>query len=240
MPNHESSTETNTPRLTIKQRLVRWTKRAFKATAMLFLGYAFAVLVGLIPVNNDFIEATDGIEIFVTSNPVHSDLLLPISTQSKNWLDRFPADDFVMRSSQATYVGVGWGDRGFYVHTPTWEDLKASTTLNALLIPSSTVMHVGFFDKPVENENTRKVKISAEQYHALVKYVEQSFKLDSFGDFLPIKNSGYGVNDAFYEANGSYHAFNTCNCWIGGALRAAGVRAGCFTPLPKTVFLYLP
>jgi hypothetical protein len=32
----------------------------------------------------------------------------------------------------------------------------------------------------------------------------------------------------------------TCNCWVGEAMRSAGIRTAWFTPLPKTVFLYLP
>jgi Protein of unknown function (DUF2459) len=59
------------------------------------------------------------------------------------------------------------------------------------------------------------------------------------GRFLLIEGGAYGTDDAFYYAHGSYHAFNTCNCWVGRGLKAAGVRTGWFTPLPKTVSLYM-
>jgi len=48
------------------------------------------------------------------------------------------------------------------------------------------------------------------------------------------------VDDVRCQARGSYHCLNTCNCWVGRALRSCGVRTGWFTPLPKTVFFYLP
>jgi uncharacterized protein (TIGR02117 family) len=67
-----------------------------------------------------------------------------------------------------------------------------------------------------------------------------SFRRDEDGRFQLIDGAAYGSNDAFYEAHGAYHAFNTCNCWVGRGLKAAGVRTGWFTPLPKTVSLYLP
>jgi hypothetical protein len=39
----------------------------------------------------------------------------------------------------------------------------------------------------------------------------------------------------FYEANGPYSAFYTCNSWTGEALRAAGVKTGLWTPLSQSV-----
>ena len=39
--------------------------------------YLLLLIVGLIPVNNDFRSASDGIEIFISSNGVHADVVVP-------------------------------------------------------------------------------------------------------------------------------------------------------------------
>ncbi len=89
-------------------------------------------------------------------------------------------------------------------------------------------------------EAARSVRISVAQYERLVAYINASFQQAEDGSKIHIRNAAYGSNDAFFEAHGSYHCFNTCNCWTGGAMRSSGIRTAWFTPLPKTVFLYLP
>jgi uncharacterized protein (TIGR02117 family) len=197
-------------------------------------------LVGLIPVNNDFQPTADGVEIMVTSSEIHADLVLPIRNETVDWSQHFPASDFADDVSGAARVAIGWGNKEFYIETPTWGDLKAGTVFRALFWPSATCMHVFLWDAGTLPANARKTKISHEQYRRLVEYVRASFRRDEGGRFLCIKGRGYGPNDAFYEAHGSYHAFNTCNCWVGRGLKVAGVRTGWFTPLPKTVSLYMP
>ena len=101
-------------------------------------------------------------------------------------------------------------------------------------------MHVNLWDDNAIPTGARKTTISHEQYRQLVDFVLASFRRGEDGRFLLIEGAAYDSNDAFYQAHGSYHAFNTCNCWAGRGLKAAGVRTGWFTPLPKTVFLYMP
>ncbi len=234
----DETIETANP--SIKRRCIRWLKRLAKAIVFLFSVYVVAVLIGLIPVNNNFTSTTDGIEIFVYSDAFHADIVLPVQSENINWRVRFSDGDFRSRDPNTTHVAFGWGDRRFYVETPTWADFRISTATNALFIPSTTVMHVGFRSEPVDSVDFRSVKISNQQYEDLIEYIERTFELSESGGYLKIPDAAYGASDAFFEAKGSFHCFNTCNCWIGGALRAAGIRAGWFTPMPKTVFVYLP
>jgi uncharacterized protein (TIGR02117 family) len=184
--------------------------------------------------------ASAGIEILVTSNPVHADVILPIASAAVNWRDHFPAECFAGDTQSATHVAIGWGDRGFFLQTPTWNDLKMSTAANALFWPSPTCLHVTMKSSVTTNQNTRSVRISQQQYTELVEFVIDSFRTDRNGRMRRIESAGYSWNDAFFEAHGTYHCVNTCNSWVGRALRSAGVRTGWMTPLPKTVFLYLP
>ncbi len=216
------------------------TKRFFLTVTLLILLYALFVLIGLIPVNNGFRPADDGVEIYVVSNPVHADLVLPIANEAMNWREQFPADCFQGNTNYATHIAVGWGDKGFFIETPTWADLRASTAVNALFLPSDTCMHVSLTTEKYLGENARKVVISKEQYQALIQFIETSFQKSSSGERIQIPDTAYGKSDAFFEAEGTYFCTNTCNSWIGQGMRSAEIRTPMFTPLPKTVFLYLP
>ena len=217
----------------------RWTKRAVTVFGLLLLLYAAIVLIGLIPVNNDFAESDGGIEILLISSAVHADLVLPAVNEQRNWRAEFATEHFSADVRGATHVAIGWGDAGFYIHTPTWSDLRASTAANALLLPSQSCMHVGFTYDEYVRPKAQSVMISPEQYAKLLTFIDASFEKDDANEevFIP---GAYGTHDAFFEANGNYHALNTCNSWIGRAMRTAGIRVPMLTPLPKTAFLYLP
>jgi uncharacterized protein (TIGR02117 family) len=228
------------PRRTLRRRIARGLLRSCQFVLLLLALYFLVALVGLIPVNNDFQPTADGVEITVTSSEIHADFVLPIRNETVDWSQHFPASDFAEDVSGATRVAIGWGNKEFYLETPTWGDLKAGTVVRALFWPSASCMHVYLKEGDAVPANARKTRISHEQYRLLVEYIRAKFRRDEAGRFLCIKGRGYGYNDAFYEAHGSYHAFSTCNCWVGGGLKGAGVRTGWFTPLPKTVSLYMP
>jgi uncharacterized protein (TIGR02117 family) len=227
-------------RRTIRGRFARALLRSCQTVFLLLGLYLVAVLVGLIPVNNDFAPVADGVEVTVTSTEIHGDLVLPLHNETMDWRPLLPASDFAGDVGRATRVAFGWGNKEFYVDTRTYDDLKAGTVVRALFWPSPTCMHVEMWDDADPRPGARTVRVSHEQYRRLVEHVLGTFRRDEDGRFLPIKGGAYGANDAFYHATGSYHAFNTCNCWVGRGLKAAGVRTGWFTPLPKTVSIYMP
>lgn len=239
----DSNTTADRP-ASVFQRIVtlirKWSKRIAIPTFGLMLAYGLLILIGLIPVNGDFVEPESGIEIFVFSGAFHSDLILPIESSVIDWQTSFLPGHTRSAAPWATHLAFGWGDRKFYIDTPSWTDLKASTACNALLIPSETVMHVSYQTKPGTDQETRSVTISPEQYRSLVDFVNESFQTTGSGDFQQIQGKCYGAFDAFYCGAGSYHCFRTCNCWVGEGLQRAGVKTGWFTPLPKTVFCYFP
>ncbi|MEE9404211.1 MAG: DUF2459 domain-containing protein, partial [Algisphaera sp.] len=124
--------------------------------------------------------------------------------------------------------------------TPMWSDLRPSTTAHALLWPSATCMHVALA-LPDDNDATlRAVSLSDEQYEQLALFIRQSFDVQANGGTKLIPDTAYSDYDAFFEARGRYHAARNCNNWAGSALRAAGVTVPWYTPLPQTMFLYLP
>ncbi len=221
-------------------RTRKWVWRIFKSTAFLVLGYITLIIAGLFPVNRSFVETEDGIEIFVFSGEFHSDIFLPLKTDVADLRSKFDPSHFEHSPDWMTHMAFGWGDRDFYINTPSWSDLKFSTACNALLIPSETVMHVSFSNSPQGHPQVKSVKISKKQFEELLAFINSSFDRDEAGQVKYIPGEAYGMPDAFYRGSGSYHGFRTCNCWVGDALKKTGVKTGWFTPLPKTVYMYFP
>lgn len=177
------------------------------------------------------------VSIFIRTNGVHTDVCLPTKTPHKDWLATIDLTAYEDQS-QSDYVAIGWGDKGFFLDTPTWAELKASTAFNAIFLPSPTAMHVEFIDRPAVSEVTREVKISKESYHKLITFIESAFdKKDDKIQLIP--GHSYGMKDNFYEAKGSYHLFNTCNVWANDALKSANIRTAIFSVFPQGNIMHL-
>ena len=96
------------------------------------------------------------------------------------------------------------------------------------------------FTRPEYYSDARCVTISAAQYRELVAFLEGAFRRDAAGRVQQISGYAYGSHDAFFEAEGHYHLFNTCNSWAGRGLQRAGVCTPWLTPLPGMPMLYFP
>lgn len=213
--------------------------RALKWSLISLVVYLLVIAIGLIPVNNDFKPAEHGIEIFVISDEVHADIVVPVTTDEIDWSKEFDASCFPSDTTHLSHVAIGWGDRGFFLETPTWADLKVSTAAKAMLWPSSSCMHVNY-TKPEYLGTAVSVTISEDQYRQLIEFIRSSMKRSSDGEYIHIPGESYNSSDAFFEAQGSYHLFNTCNSWAGRGLCTAEVRTPWQSSWPKTPMLYLP
>ena len=221
-----------------KSSWARRLKRAGMWTLLAIAAFAFILVAGLVPVNRGFIEPEQGVTLYLVSNAVHADIIMPRSNGTVDWAQELGNAPFIERSDRLSHVAIGWGDKGFFLETPTWNDLKLTTAANALLLPSSTCVHV-VFTKPDFYRDASMVTVSEEQYASLVKYIQRSMKRDANGQFIRIEDHAYGTTDAFFEALGNYHVLNTCNSWVGNGLKQAGVVVPWLTPMPTTPMLYL-
>lgn len=188
-----------------------------------------ALLISKIPVNSDVSQNNKEIEIFILSNGVHTDIVVPIKNEYKDWSKEIRFQQTKSKDSLVNYLAFGWGDKGFYLNTPEWSDLKASTAFNATFGLSSSAMHTTFYKKMKEGEACKKIKISAEEYQKLVTYISDSFHRDTYKNVQWISGNSYGNRDAFYEAKGSYNMFYTCNTWANNALKIANQKASLWT-----------
>lgn len=200
--------------------------------------YLAIIVIGLIPVNNNFQSAPDGIEIRFTSGLIHTDIALPIANDIMDWRQEFSADHFSGDTSSAQWMVVGWGDREYFAQLPTWHNSQILSALHALFWPSRSCMQV-YLARTVRSPTLRSVKLTPSQYRRLVQHIRNSLHRQPDLTVQHIPNAHRGKHNAFFEANGRYSIFNTCNNWTGRAMQAAGIRTGWFTPLPKTLFLYL-
>ena len=194
-------------------------------------------LLSFIPVNNNPISTDEPkVAIFILSNGVHTDIVVPVKNDTFDWSKQIQFEHTIAKDSTAKYLAIGWGDRGFYLETPTWADLKGSTALKAATGLSSSALHTTFYKSMKEDAYCKKIQISTLEYQKLVVFINDSFETKS-GSTIKIETDAvYGKNDIFYEAKGSYSLFYTCNSWANQALKAANQKAALHTLTDTGIF----
>lgn len=225
----------------IKKLMLFVFKLLIAASAVLGTYVVAALILSMIPINADFQSLPNesaGADIYVRSNGVHTDIVLPLNDELRVLI---PQVDLHNADGQLEYIAFGWGDKGFYLGTPTWADLKVSTAFVAAFGLGSTAMHVEAVKTPVVDESTRSVKINNVQLSALVAHIKNSFTYDAQGRVQKINTSAnYNDHDAFYEAQGRYSLFMTCNEWTRKGLSLAGIRTAVFSPHEAGILRHLP
>ncbi|WP_082384005.1 TIGR02117 family protein [Chryseobacterium sp. ERMR1:04] len=202
------------------------------------------VLYGLMAYLLPFIEISakdDGekkeIPIYIYTNGVHTDIVMPVKNDMQDWCTKIPFANTKSKKTDYNYIGVGWGDKGFYLDTPTWADLKFSTAFKAAFWLGESAMHCTYYKTMTEADDCKIIMISRSQYKNLVQFVNDKFDKDQNGNFILIPtNAVYSDNDAFYDAQGKYSFLYTCNTWSNDALKAAGQKAAFWTPTDAGIF----
>lgn len=133
------------------------------------------------------------------------------------------------------YLGFGWGDKEFYLETPTWADLKFKTAIQAVFGSGSAAIHTTFYPMVAAGPDCIKINLSKAQYLKLICYIDRSFLKDGAGNYIRIGVPGYGYHDAFYDAKGRYSLFYTCNTWTNDGLKICRQRACLWTPFAQGV-----
>ena len=221
-------------------------KNAFKILGKVLLGIVGFIILYLvsafvlsrIPVNSEDKDKNEDVTIYIKTNGVHTDIVVPIKTEFKDWSEKVQFSHIKSQDSTMQYIGFGWGDKGFYLNTPEWADLKFSTAFNAAFYLGTSAMHATFYKQIRESESCVKINISKTEYDKLIAYIEDSFQHDANGNPILINATTYGQNDSFYEANRKYHLFYTCNTWANNALKASDQKAALWTPSDTGIFCH--
>ena len=210
---------------------LRYTFRGLLFLAAAILIYFLAALVlALIPSRANGNSCDSKPAFFVATNGVHLDIVVPRSFFEEG---EWPG---ISVPTAVKYVAVGWGDKGFYLETPTWGDLKFSTALRALFWKSETAMHLTYYYQ--SRPEWRALPLCPEQVQSLQEYMHASFEKTEDGQVLEILGAGYTRMDVFFEAKGNYSVLRTCNNWANQALKAAEVKTALWSPFDWGVLRY--
>lgn len=230
----------------MKHKVSKIFKKSAKALAMTIAGLVLFVAIyclaaiGLsrIPVNKNP-QASNDMEIYILSNGVHVDIVVPVKSGLIDWSQFMEYEHTRAADTLADLIAFGWGDKGFYLETPTWAELKFSVAFKAAFALGSSAIHSTFYRELEESETCKKLTISKQQYAELVKYIKQSLEWTPDEKVKLIETDArYSDHDAFYEAHRVYHLFHTCNTWANNALKAAGLKASLWTPYDKGIFYH--
>jgi uncharacterized protein (TIGR02117 family) len=208
-----------------------WIGGALLALIGMLALYAVAGLVGgAIPVNRGWRPPERGVRVFVESNGVHLGIVVPKNAAGVDWRELARPEHLAdPRYGAHLYLSFGWGERDFYLDTPSWADVRLRTVVAAATGSDRTLMHVDHVPEPRAGDTVRAITLRPEEYRRLAAHIRAGFAP------APGHRHGYGPYDAFYDAKGRYSMVRTCNEWVGDGLRQAGVRVGAWTPFPVTV-----
>ncbi len=217
-------------------KAVAWTAGGIVGVVAVYL--LAAVGLSAIPVAGDKARPApgEGVTVYLLTNGVHTDLVLPVRSPQMDWTRLISYADTPANDTSREFVGFGWGDKGFYLDTPTWAELKLSTGLKAMFWLSTTAMHTTFHHRPEVGEDCVRLNLTHAEYDRLVRFIQERFQLDAQGRPQHISGHSYGQYDAFYEADGTYNLFDTCNTWTNEGLKVAGQRAALWTPFDFGMF----
>ena len=127
------------------RKIIRWIQNAIITfISLVVLYFLLAVLLTIIPTNSNYKPPGKGISIYLISNKVHTDFVLPVNTQQKDWQKVFPDTTFGIVDSSFKYISFGWGDKDFYLNTPTWADLKWNIAFIIVSVSSNPAITPAF------------------------------------------------------------------------------------------------
>ncbi|MDO5357129.1 MAG: TIGR02117 family protein [Conchiformibius sp.] len=190
-----------------------------------------ALVLGAAVVHADRDPDTEGIDVYLYSNGVHTDFVLPLQNEVYDWRDTVRLEDSADGGAAAQYVAIGWGDRDFYLHTQNWSDLRPATAIGAVSGLNGSLLHLTYLERPPPAGHHRAhMVLTAAEYERLVRQILPYFRIGADGRAIALHGAGYGGNDMFYEAEGRYHLFHTCNTWTNDRLKKSGLKAVVWTP----------
>lgn len=170
--------------------------------------------------------------IYLKTNGVHTDVVLPVRSSVFNWSSFIPDAD-----STFQWVAFGWGNKEFYLNTPEWKDLKWDVAISAATGIGDAAIHSTAYKSIRLSENCISISLDSDSYRHLVEYILNYILLDSNGNAIRLTTpTFYSKNEYFFEASGRYSLLNTCNTWANNALKSCHSRACLWTAFDKGIF----
>lgn len=188
----------------------------------------------MIPRNPNWREPSSGITIMIEDNGIHTGIVMPLQTPQKDWKAEFWPSVPHGIDPEFTHISISWGEKGFFLNTPNWRDLRPSTALHAIA-GGEGLYHTAYYIRPAHNAHMRPITLRPDEYRRLAAAIAR--QIPPRGQRKAYR--GYGSNDMFHAALGAYHAGNDCNQWTSDKLAEAGVKTGYWTPFAGGVMRWI-
>lgn len=217
--------------------------RLFTIAALLIFGYSSSLFLGTqLPRRSQTTVkscAQQPYSVYLIGDIQHIDFLLPVNNGLYDWrkflnleqIGRDPGGDY-------RYLKFGWGDRDFYMNTPSLDRIQIPRLLRTLFKPGNpTAVHVnGYTEVPNEaSHNTVCIGLSRTEYLDLVAYLQRSFRHQN-ADRI---QDGFAEAAGFYEGSGTYSIAYTCNSWVADGLNEANITTPLWSGLAPPVLAKL-
>lgn len=220
------------------RRAARAAWRSLRVAAASLLAIALAaglsLALGAFPVGGDAGDGPDGVAIHVVSNGFHTDIVLPMREEARDWRPLLDASPITAPWREAPFVAFGWGSQAAYTELGTLLDLSPGLLVRAAAFDAS-VVHVQPVVAITAVHSVRRLVVSRGGYRALVAHVERSLSRDDAGAPVVLAGLTHGSGDAFFRGRDRFWLLRSCNVWVAEALRAAGRPVGLWTPLAQTL-----
>lgn len=203
----------------VVKKIVKWIGVIILIPVLYLL---ISLILTCIPINNEEGHSAKNNSIYLNSNGIHLNIIIP-----KNQLDSKLLEGLKYLKNDA-YFAFGWGDKDFYLNTPTWNDLTFNNAFQALFLKSSVLIHLTRYS--TVEEDWVEIKVNQNQLDKINLYIYKTFYVDLSHKKIILNNRGYSYNDDFYEALGSFSCFKTCNSWVNSGLKESDIKACLWTP----------
>lgn len=176
--------------------------------------------------------------VCVSQVGIHTNIIVPVRDRIFDWHQHLGLRELTSSAAENyKYLSFGWGDRLFYMATPTPADFKLGNALDALLTPGTAVMYVERLVDIPQNFEVKCVKVDRHDYLNLMAYIQGSFQMDKQQQAI-LAGNGYNADASFYEAIGSYSIVKTCNTWTAAGLRTADINTPVWDGLASAIWLH--
>ncbi len=212
----------------------------YRCFAAIFFSLALLSCVVLIPAKwGNHSKHHCEIKVCVSNTGIHSNIIVPTENPVFDWHQYLSIDDIGIDSlPNYNYLSFGWGDRDFYMSTPSLANLKLSTTFKALFLRNPSVLYVQGYQIIPNYFEVKCIKINQNDYLQLINFIKSSFQLDANGKQIRLGN-GHTDNAGFYASKGSYSILRNCNSWTAEGLRKADINTPLWSGLSSAIMLHL-
>lgn len=155
----------------------------------------------------------DKVTVHVVDHGYHTGIIVP-AAEARHLLPTLPD------LPDGAFLEIGWGDAAFYQARGE----SVPLALRALFSDTDAVLHIAAFNnwprRYFPESDVVDLTLSRDGFVAMMQFIADSAALKS-GRAIVIGPGLYG-SSRFYQAQGSYTLFHTCNHWAAEAIRASG------------------